>query len=54
MDWNPKNEEREPSEGALETSGEDASDIDPAEFFDPEEFGYRRSKARLLTTGGHG
>jgi len=28
--------------GAVETAADDLADIDPAEFFDPEEFGIRR------------
>ena len=32
----------------------DMPEIDPAEVWDPEEFGQRRPNARLLTTGGHG
>jgi hypothetical protein len=38
-----KNAKKEPAEG-VETQADDIilDDIDPADFFDPEEFGYRR------------
>jgi hypothetical protein len=34
------NEEKRPVNGTLEPA-DDAIEIDPADFFDPEEFGYR-------------
>jgi hypothetical protein len=36
-----KDEENTPSKGSWEPA-DDLTDIDPADFVDPEEFGYRR------------
>jgi hypothetical protein len=32
---------------ALDLAADDLSEIDPAEFFDPEEFGFRRLKGPI-------
>jgi len=46
-DLRPKKEEKRNAEAGFEAwklweEAVDETDIDPAEFFDPEEFGYRR------------
>jgi hypothetical protein len=38
----PQNAENIAADGDLEAA-DDLAEIDPAEFFDPEEFGFRRS-----------